>query len=75
MPAWSIQTGVAPTHHTVLKRISMNAFVSAVATALLTRVLLVFPSSALPFVFLPLPRLPPLGQLKGDALFLGAPRA
>ena len=51
MPAWSIQTGVAATHHAVLKRMSTSAFTSVVPTALLTRVLLVFPSSAL-FVFL-----------------------
>ena len=53
------------------ERISTSAFVSVVPTALLTRVLLVFPSSAL-FVFAVLrsPGLLSLGQFKGDALLL-----
>ena len=50
MPAWSMQMGVAATHHAVLERMSMSAFASVVPTALLTRVFLVFPSCAL-FVF------------------------
>ena len=49
----------------------MSAFVSVVSTALLTSILLVFPSSALfIFVVLPSPRLSSLGQFKGDALSL-----
>ena len=41
---------IAATYHAVLKRMSTSAFISEVPTAQLTRVLLVFPNSAL-FVF------------------------
>ena len=73
MPAWSMQTGVAATHHTVLKRISMNVFVSVVTIALLTRILLVFPSSACLFYFFCCfnsPLTAPLGQFKVDTLLV-----
>ena len=68
-PAWSTQMGVAATHHAVLKRMIMSAFVSIVPTALITRVLLVFPSSACSLIFCCFspPQIVPLGQFKGAA--------
>ena len=66
MPAWSMQTGVAATHHAVLERMSTSAFASVVPTALLTRVFLVFPAvPCLFFVVSRPPRLPHLGNSKG----------
>ena len=61
--------GVAATHHAMLERICMNAFVSVVLTSLLTRALLVLPSSACLLIFCwfsPL-WIAPCGSLKGDA--------
>ena len=62
-----MQTGVAATHHAMLKRISMSAFVSLVPTALLTRALWFFPTVpvCLSFVGLAPYKLPHLGNSKG----------
>ena len=57
VPAWSMQTGVAATHHAVLERMSTSAFASVVPTALLTRVFLVFPQLC-PVLFLVVSRPP-----------------
>ena len=66
VPAWSMQTDMAATHHAVLERMSTSAFASVVPTALLTRVLLVFPSYALFVIVVSRPpRLPHLGNSKG----------